>query len=248
MVRRLWPDPADEVDAPACYEGERRQARADRPYTLLNMVTSVDGATATGGVSRALGSPTDRAIFRHLRGLADAVLVGAGTARAEHYGPVRLDEATVADRVRRGQGLRPPVVVVTRSMALDWSSPLFDGSEPRPILLVPTSATSGADAAREAEVVACGDGSVDLVDALRLLLARGLRTVLCEGGPQLNSQLLAGGLVDEVCLTVSPLLVGGDHARGIVAPIDTGGSSPVPLELAHVLEADGFLYLRYRVG
>lgn len=248
MLRRLWPEPAGDVDGPACYDDDRRRSRDDRPYVMLNMVASVDGATAVDGVSKALGSPTDRAIFRHLRELADAVVIGAGTARAEHYGPPRMDEAAVVRRARRGQGPRPVMVVVTRSMVLDWAGSLFDGSEPRPILLAPSTAAVGAGAVREAEVVACGEGSVDLKRALHLLRARGVRTALCEGGPGLNAQLLAAGLVDEVCLTLSPVLAGSNDPRGILAPIDAQGASRVHVSLAHVLEADGFLYLRYRVS
>lgn len=251
-VRRLWPAPVEEVDGLTCYD-DSRDAPEDRPYVLLNMVASVDGATAVHGVSGALGSATDRAILRHLRALADAVVVGAGTARAERYGPVRLDEAAMAARVGRGQAARPPVVVVTRSAALDWHSSLFEGSEPRPILVVPDAVAGEVHAravseGRDADVVACGEQSVDLSCALRLLRARGLSIVLCEGGPRLNAQLLAAGLVDEVCLTLSPLLAGGDHPRGILAPISSDGAPPVPVMLAHVLEAEGFLYLRYVVG
>jgi len=245
MVRRLLPPPAADVDATTMYGNAGRSAPPGRPYVVVNMVASVDGATAVRGVTKALGSPTDRAVFLHLRDVADAILVGAATVRAERYGPARPSPEVQDRRRHAGQAPSPPIVAVSRQVAFDWDTPLFAGADPRPILLVPADAdvTRTRRARQVADVIATGSGGVDLTDALRQLRARGTRVLLCEGGPSLNAQLLEAGLVDELCLTVAPVLTGGSHPAGIFA--GPGAGSPRPLTVRHVLEADSFLYLRY---
>jgi riboflavin-specific deaminase-like protein len=246
VVRQLFPLPGGEVDALSLYGNDDRNAPPDRPYVIVNMVTSIDGATAVDGVTKALGSPTDRAVFLHLRDVADAILVGASTVRAERYGPARPTAAARAARRARGQSASPPIVAVSRSIDFDWETPFFTDADPRPILLVP----AGADpaklerAGRAADILTSGDEAVDLVEALARLRQRGVNVLLCEGGPTLNTELLSAGLIDELCLTVAPMLIGGPSPRGVFA------SSPlakvVSLPLAHLLEDDSFLYFRYR--
>jgi riboflavin biosynthesis pyrimidine reductase len=148
----------------------------------------------------------------------------------------------------RAEGYGPfaggPIAVVTRSCRLDWSSRFFTAAAHRPIVV--TVATADAEerqrAAEVADVIIAGDHDVDVVDAIAQLHGRGFAHVLIEGGPQLNGDVVAAGLVDEVCLTMSPELIGGDARR-----ILSGASppSPVPLAPVHILEADGFLFLRY---
>lgn len=237
-------DRAAGADPAALYEVERK-IPADRPYVIVNMVTSLDGATAVEGVSKALGGPADRAIFRRLRGIADAVLVGAGTMRAEGYGPVRCDAATRAARRARGQETVPTVVVVSGSMRLDWASPFFTQADRRPIILTPNDGdpTAVGQATGLAEVITSGTGRVDLGAGLRRLRGRGIGIVVGEGGPGLNAELFAEGLVDELCLTVAPAVIGGIAPRGVVA--GWPGAPRRSLSLAHALEDDGFLFLRY---
>ncbi len=249
VVRQLFPPPGGEVDVRSLYGSEDRSLRGDRPYVIVNMVASIDGSTAVDGVTKALGSPTDRVVFLHLRDLADAILVGASTVRAERYGPARTTPAAQAARRQRGQPGRPPIVVVSRSIEFDWDTPLFTDAESRPTLLAPagTHPDRLERAARAADVVTSGDQGVDLADALsQLKRDRGVDVLLCEGGPTLNTQLLSAGLIDELCLTVAPLLIGGAQPRGIFAP--GSGDAALGLPLAHVLEEDSFLYLRYRSG
>jgi riboflavin biosynthesis pyrimidine reductase len=227
-VRQLLPRFVDPVDPMAVYAD--LPVAAGRPGVRLNMIASLDGATAVAGVAGGLGGKADQALFALLRSLADVVLVAAGTVRAERYGP-----STV------------PVAVVTRSCRLDWDSRFFTAALARP--LVVTVATAPAEAraraAEVADVVVAGEHDVDLADAVGALGARGFRAVLSEGGPILNAQLAAAGLLDELCLTLSPLLVGGDAKRLLAGPLLPG---PPALRLVSACEEDGFLFLRYRSG
>lgn len=209
------------------------------------MIASADGASSAGGLSGALGGTADKALFATLRSLADVVVVGAGTMRAEGYGPARLGPDLRAARQARGLSPVPPIAVITRSCRLEWRSPFFTEAEQRPVMITVASAEAGdrRRAADVADVIVVGEQHVDLARALAALAARGAEHVLVEGGPSLNAQLAAAELIDELCLTVSPTLLGGD-ARRIVA--GTALHRPCPLFLAHVAEEDDFLFLRYR--
>ena len=216
---------------------------AQSPRLRAGFVLSVDGAAALQGSSRALQAPADVAAFHALRGVCDALVVGAGTARSEDYGPVRPRPSAAAWRAEHGLPPRPPLVLVSRSLELDLSARCFSG----PTLVVTCAA---ADAARRAavqevaEVLVAGEQDVDLAAALTALGDRGLRRLLCEGGPTLLSGLLVAGLVDELCLTSSPLLVGP-------APTLLAGvlPEPVPLRLRSLVDGgDGVLLARYAVG
>ena len=209
------------------------------------MVASADGATTVEGLSGGLGGPGDRALFHALRALTDVILVGAGTVRAEGYGPPRLSDEEVAARERRGQAPLPRIAVTTRSVALDWGAPLFAAPTSRPIVVAPADAAPDRvrRARQVAEVVLAGAGSVDLPGVFAMLGERGVRTVLCEGGPALNGGLAAAGLVDELCLTVAPLLAAGDAKRLVDGPVL---SPPLGMTLASACDEDGFLFLRYR--
>lgn len=240
-MQRLLPDPVGAVTAEEAYT-VRRPPVGDRPWVLLDMVTSLDGATAVDGRSGGLGGPGDKLVFHALRALADVILVGAGTARAENYGPPRIPEGVQEVRVLRGQQPLPRLAVVSRSLDLPAGSRLF-GTEPPPIVVTApgTALASRAELAQRADVLLAGHGDdVDLGAALGTLREMGHELVVCEGGPVLNGQLLAAGLVDELCLTIAPLMVSGGSARAAIgAPI-----APVGFDLAHVLEHEGELFVR----
>jgi riboflavin biosynthesis pyrimidine reductase len=229
-VRQLLPALVDPVDPLAVYGDPPRAGPGGRPGVRLNMVASVDGATTVGGVSGGLGGPADQRLFGLLRRLADVVLVAAGTVRAEGYRPARV-----------------PVAVVTRSLRLDWDGPFFAAPIARPLVITVTAAPPAAlaRAAELAEVVVAGERDVDLAAALRALGERGHRAVLAEGGPTLSAELAAAGLLDELCLTLSPRLVGGGAKRILDGPPLPGAPA---VELCSVCEDDGFLFLRYRPG
>jgi riboflavin biosynthesis pyrimidine reductase len=225
-VRQLFPFPVDSVDPLSVY-GPLPVAEG-RPSVRLNMIASIDGATAVSGVSGSLGGSEDRQLFSVLRSLADAVLVAAGTLRAEKYGPGTL-----------------PIAVVSRSCDLDWRSPFFTEATHRPVVITVADAPAIDRAIAEtvADVVIAGTDNVDLRVAIQALGERGLRSVLAEGGPSLNDQLASAGLLDELCLTLSPTLVGGDAKRILSG---TGPTVPRRLTLCSVCEHDGFLFLRLR--
>jgi len=227
-VRQLFPDPVDPIDPADVYADS--PVVADRPAVRLNMISSVDGATTLGGVSGGLGSLGDKRVFAVLRSLADVVLVAAGTVRAEHYGP-----STV------------PVAVVTRTAQLDWQSPFFAEPKARPIVLTGDDAPKEnlEHAAEVAAVVLAGTSGVDLRLAVDALGERGFRHVLAEGGPTLNGELASAGVLDELCLTVSPKLASGDAKRILAG---TPLPAPTEMQLRSVLEDEGYLFLRYRTA
>ncbi len=241
-MRWLLPPRADEVDLAAVYALPADRAPG-RPFVRANMISSLDGAIAIKGRSGGLGGPADQRLYDTLRSLTDVVLVGARTMRTERYGPVRVDATARAQRLARGQSPVPPIAVVTRSCHLDWASPFFVEAQARPIIFTTADADSGAvaRASAAADVVVCGDTAVDLGRALRELGRRGATSVLVEGGPGLNAQLVAGGLLDELCLTLSPRLVAGNGPR-VLAGHEL--AETLGLDVIHILEEDGFLLLR----
>ncbi len=209
-------------------------ATPDRPWLRLGFVASVDGAAALDGLSQELSGPPDRAVFSLLRSLADVVLVGAGTARAEGYRPVPMTAERRQARLARGQRATPVVAVVSRGSGLPAGSPLLaDGAG----TLLLTSSAAATPAGAEAVVVE------DLAAGLAALRARGLAQVLCEGGPALAGALVGAGLVDELCVTTSPVLAGGDGPRLLAAT-----ALRRPVRLASLLHEDGWLLARWLVG
>ncbi len=247
-MQQLYPSPDPAVDPAAVYRHDPPPADRALPRVLVNMVASVDGATVAEGVTEGLSSPGDKRIFFLLRTLADVILVGAQTVRAEGYGTARLSEAAMAARRDRGQAPAPRIAVVTRSLHLDWSTRLFTEATVRPFVIAPPTADPARlAAAREvADAVVVGDTRVDLVAALRALRERDVGVVLCEGGPTLNAELAGADLIDELCLTIAPALVGAGGGDRIIAAAPLPGLHAV--SLLSVLEDDGSLFLRYAVG
>ncbi len=241
-MRRLLPlPPSDDVDLDAAYWVED----PGRQHVRGVMITSADGAAQAGGRAGGLAGPADIELFTGLRAHADVLLVGASTARVERYGGDRPSEQRRAWRRARGLADVPPVAVVTRSCALDPTGPLFTDTLNRPLVITCKAAPAErvAALADRAEVISVGDRDVDLAAALDRLADRGLRRVSCEGGPSLLAQLATAGRLDELSLTLSPLLLAGTAIRILDGvPLDP----PTRLRLAHVLEDEGFLFLRYR--
>ncbi|MBW3577925.1 MAG: pyrimidine reductase family protein [Actinobacteria bacterium] len=241
---RIHPDVHDETLDELYTELAFPPPATDRPYVYLDMVASVDGAATAQGRTGPLGGEADRVAFSRLREWCDVILVGASTVRIEDYGPPRPSDAARMRRRSRGLGPVPRLVVVTATLSLNPAARLFADPARQPLVLVPEDADPARRAAlaEVAEVSGVGHGRVDLVAALRALRASGVRYVLCEGGPTLNGELLAAGLVDELFLTISPRLVGSSAYRIVQGPLP---GAPQPIELREVREHGGELLLRY---
>ncbi len=224
----------------------------ERPRVLLNMVSTLDGRATIGGRSGPIGGPADRELFHALRTVVDAVMVGGGTARAERYGRLVREEEARALRRERGLSEEPWACIVSGRLALSAQDvPLLRDPEARVAILTSSEASLPDTEAAEIEYIrAAQEGRLDLPSAMGQLRERlGARTVLCEGGPHLNTQLLAAGLVDEIFLTLAAKLAGGDasgEALRILAGADL--DPPVDLELLSVLEHESNLFLRYGVS
>jgi riboflavin biosynthesis pyrimidine reductase len=242
-MRMLFPQPAEDVNPETVYADVPHNDL--RPAVRLNMIVSVDGGTSWNGVSGALGGSADKALFNVLRSLTDVVLVASATMRAEQYGPVVLGSKIQDTRRERGQTPIPRIAVVSRTCQFDWSTPFFTAASERPIVFTVSSATEAdrTRAAKVAEVIIAGEDDVDLPGAIAELGSRGVKSVLAEGGPTLNGELARAGLLDELCVTISPLLASGDAKRIIAgSTLDT----LQPLDLRSICEEDDYLFLRYR--
>ena len=217
----------------------------DRPWVKVNFISSADGAVAVGGKSGGLGDANDKRVFRLGRTLCDVILVGAGTARVERYRGVKRAEIDVALRLDRGMPPVPPIAVVSKRCSIAPDALLLTDTEVAPIIFTTSAAPAerrAAVAAAGAEVVLAGDDEVDPKAVLAELDRRNLRRVDCEGGPTLFGTLIAADLVDELCLSVAPLLTSGDTGRIAAGP---AAGTPVELRLTSVLHGSSLLMLRY---
>jgi riboflavin-specific deaminase-like protein len=242
-MRRLMPDSGsttveEQLDSYRPWE----EPREERPFVATNFAATVDGRATIGGVSGPIGSDADTKMLSRLRTRFDAVMIGAGTMRAERYGRPVSDQEQRERRERIGLPHDPLMVIVSGRLDLPWDAPLFTEGAGR-VLLFTTSEAEPPETATSLRVVR-HEGEVDLAAALHHLRhERGVRALLCEGGPHLHGQLWAARLVDELFLTTAPKLTGATAPRiieGDPLPATTG------LELAWLLEHDGELFARYR--
>ena len=218
-------------------------ARPDRPYLVLNMVASLDGKATIEGKTRKLGAEADRLLFHHLRTQADALMVGAGTIRTERYG--RAVKSPELRAKREEEGLHPDLLTVIVSGRLNLPPDLPVLQDPESRVIIATGADHELDGTRaQIDYLRTGDDLPLLLARLRA--ERAVRSVLCEGGPTLNSYLFAAGAVDELFLSLSPKLVGGAEALTIVAGKEL--LEPAGAELLWLLEGEGDLFSRWRIG
>ena len=239
-MRRLVPDPGPtSIDEQLGAYRPWDDPPADRPHLALNFATTLDGRAAIDGRSGAIGSATDTAMLVGLRQRFDAVMIGAGTMRVERYGRIVGDPEQRERREQRGLPA-DPLMVIVGGLDLPWDAPLFtDGGGE--VLLFTAEEGEPPATATPVEVVREGDGRVDLTVAMRRLREeRGVRALLCEGGPRLHSQLQAAGLADELFLTIAPKLVGAGTAilEGALPEV-------AELDLAWLLREDSELFARY---
>jgi riboflavin biosynthesis pyrimidine reductase len=238
--RRLLPA-GDPVSAAELLDdlcpGDR--APAERPHLALDMIATVDGRGALDGRTRGLGNAGDRELFHGLRAQVDAVMAGASTIRDERYGPILKDADLIALRERAGLPAQPLALTVSRSLAFDPNLPLLADPDSHLVVLTPSDGEIAPCAATVSYLR--GTSLTELLASLRRDL--GVRSIVCEGGPTLNSQLLAAGLVDELFLSISPLLLGGHAPLTIV----DGPPGRTRLELVWLLEQESFMHARYGV-
>jgi riboflavin-specific deaminase-like protein len=220
----------------------RERAPDHRPFLYLNMVASADGRASFEGRTVGLGSEADTRMLTELRAAAEAVLIGTGTIRAEGYGRLVRNAERVARREAAGMAPTPTAVLISRSFDIPWGAPLFEAAD-QPVIVYTGAGGEPPEVAAPVEVVRLDDPEPRAV--MTDLRARGVRSLLCEGGPTLNSALLEAEVVDELFLTISPLLTGEHAAPRIVE----GHLLPdaVELTIAWVLRQDHELYLRYEV-
>jgi riboflavin-specific deaminase-like protein len=243
-VRLLVPE-LRETSPDSLASGLRLGDRAPdaRPYLALNMVSTLDGKAAIDWRTRGISTELDRQLFHHLRTQADAVMVGAGTVRAERYGTMTKTPELRAKREAEGPRPVPLAVVVSGRLDLPVDLPLLNDPD-QPVVIATASQETLPGLGEHVTYERVGDD-------LPLLMARlrsehGIRSVLCEGGPTLNSFLLAAGLVDELFLTLHPKLLGGAAALTIVAGREL--VEPAELELVSLAEGGGELYSRWRIS
>jgi riboflavin biosynthesis pyrimidine reductase len=239
-MRMILPEAGGELDD---FELAEVYAYPRERWLRANMVMSADGSAAVDGKSGGLSSPGDKRVFGILRVLADVVLAGAATVRTEEYKPARPRPALAA--LRKGRSATATIAVVSGSLDLNLATPLFTDAPPDARTIVITSEAAPADlraaAAQVADVIVAGQDGVDLPAALTALADRGFGRVICEGGPHLLGQLAAGGLLDELSLTISPTLAGPGAGR-IVA----GSAFPArAMTLTQALTEDAYLFCRY---
>jgi riboflavin-specific deaminase-like protein len=250
-VRRLLPDaaPTSANEAYADLGLLERAGGLTRPYVVANMVATADGHGALGGRTRELSSPADRRLFHALRDQVDAVMAGTATIGIERYGPLIREPERRERRAARGLTPLPLAVTASRSLALPVTAPLFEDRESRVVVL---AGSSGEPPETQAELIVervpgPDERTLDLLAGMELLRARhGVRTLLLEGGPTLLGAALEAGLLDELLLAVSPMLIGGGAEPRIVEgpPLP----APVRLHLLSLFEDEDYLFARYAVG
>jgi len=241
-MRRLLPDPGPTtVDEQLETYRPWEEPHPERPLVAMNFAASVDGRATIGGVSGPIGSETDTAMLAGLRRRFDAVMIGAGTMRAERYGRLAASPEARERRQRAGLAEDPLMVIVSGRLDLPWDAPLFTAGGGR-VLIFTASEAEPPQTATALQIVR-HEGFVNIAEALRQLRRElDVRALLCEGGPGLHGELEGGGLVDELFLTIAPKLVGGEAPRIIEGELP----AVAELELAWLLESDGELFARYR--
>jgi 5-amino-6-(5-phosphoribosylamino)uracil reductase len=234
---RLYPAPG-ELALEELRDSLEFPALDDRPYTIVNFVSSADGRAAFSGRSAPLSDEGDRAVFHALRERVDAVMVGTGTLRSERYGAMIRDEDALGRRAERGLEPQPLAVLVTRSGSLPLDIPLF--AQPQVVVFAPAPIDG-------VQTVTLDPTELTLTAVLRCLRAdHGVRSLLCEGGPTLFGSLIHEQLVDELFLTLAPRLAGGGNAPTISSGAEL--AEPAALRLRSVLERSGTLFLRFVVS
>lgn len=244
-LRRLLPEPGI-LTAVEALDGLALGGMAPdhRPYVVLNMVATADGAASVAQRTAPISSPADRQLFHELRAHVDAVLVGAGTVRTERYGRLVRDPKRRERRVARGLAPDPIALIVSHRLSLSPDLPLLADPHSRVVIITASDAELSGCAAQVSYLRPALEDGVDLTAMLtRLRTEHGVRSVLCEGGPNLNTSLLPAGLIDELFLSIAPALAGSTGSLSIVN--QAALTEPIELDLVWLLESQGHLFARY---
>lgn len=244
-LRRLLPEPAI-LTAVEALDGLALGTMAPdhRPYVVLNMVATADGAASVAHRTAPISSPADRQLFHELRAHVDAVMVGAGTVRTERYGRLVRDPKRRERRVARGLAPDPLAVIVSHRLNLSPDLPLLADPHSRVVVITASDAELSGCAAQISYLRPAPEDGVDLAAMLtRLREELGVRSVLCEGGPNLNTSLLPAGLIDELFLSIAPTLAGSTGSLSISNRASL--AMPIDLDLVWLLESQGHLFARY---
>ncbi len=214
---------------------------------MINMISSADGASAIDGVSAPLGNPSDQVVFSAVRACADWIVAAADTVRIERYQLPRPSQTAQRARLAAGRCEQPGLAVVSSSLNLALDLPLFADQRPndrKPLILTGQDAEPEAMQALAdvAEVVRLASPQPQPAEILAVLMSRGANVVLSEGGPSFNAQLADAGLIDELCLSLAPLIAGGPSTRIVHGSLQ---SLPLKLHIDHLLEEDDTLFFRY---
>jgi 5-amino-6-(5-phosphoribosylamino)uracil reductase len=246
-LRRLYPEPGEvTVEEAVAGLGLAALAPDGRPYVVDNMVATADGRATIDGRAGPIGEEFDRALFLRLRTQVDCVLAGAGTLRAERYGHLVRTAELRAAREAEGLAPEPLACVLTRSLHLPWDTSLWTDPASR-VALYTSSPRNPPPCAATVTVHRMAEAELTVGRMLRSLHGdHDVRSVLCEGGPTVNRQLLEADALDELFLAVEPKLAGGGEAPTIVGPPPL--TAPGRLQLVSILEGNGELFLRYRVA
>ncbi len=243
LVYQVYPSWVQDIDPLDVYLDDERLAPPNRPYLLINMIASLDGASTIKGLSGDLANAADRQVLLALRACCDWILVGAGTANAERYRSPRTNTATSQRRLQLGFDATPRLAIVTASGNVDPNAPaLRHSSNPPTLIICGQKANHQHLADLNAEVVCLPTPQPAPQEVLGALHERNAKVVLCEGGPRWNASLLHTDLIDEICVSISPILVGGTSARIIT---NTQDSLPTNMGLDRLLVEDDYLFTRY---
>jgi riboflavin-specific deaminase-like protein len=242
-MRRLFPDPGPTEVSDQIHELDLiSNPPQDRPYVVTNFALTVDGKATLHGRSGPIGSQTDTEFLLCLRTRVDAVMIGGGTMRVERYGRPLADPGKRGRRERRGLSQDPLLVIVSGRLDIPWDAPVFRDRGAR-VLIFTASEANPPETEAQVRIVR-HEGAVDLADAFAYLRReRGVRALLCEGGPRVHAQLIYAGLVDELFVTIAPKLAGGD-GPGLAVGLS---ELERPLQLVWLLDRGGELFARYRV-
>ncbi len=226
------------------YTSDKRIHKNGNPWVLLNMITSSNGLATLNGLSGPLGGIADKALFTALRGIADVIIAGYSTVRDEQYRPPQLTKELITKRESLGQSPLPTIAIVSNRLNFDERIPLFSSSEYHPVILTSSSSPekNRENVSPTCEVFICGEDKVDLKKGVDTLSSRFGKIILVEGGPSLNTQFVENDLLDELCITTSPLH--SDDESAITATTDRS-YPPGQMLQDRRMEVNEFIFTRF---